>query len=146
MISLTARYALRAIVYLAICKDSFASAAQIAEATFVPHDYLLKVLKELDDAAIVESRRGPGGGYCIAKLPNEISVLQVVLAVDTIPRITECPLGIAGHVKLCPLHKLLDDVSRMVEDMFRKTTIADLLPLQKRSRTCDFPQIKSPKK
>lgn len=144
MISLTAKYALRAIVFLASCEgpEPFVSAAEIAEATFVPHDYLLKVLRELDEANVVESRRGPGGGYSLIKSPDELSVLEVVMAVDTIPRISECPLGISGHVKLCPLHRMLDDVSRQVEDTFRETTIEDLVPLRRRQRSCDFPKRK----
>ena len=141
MISLTAKYALRAIVYLSSCQESFVNAAEIAKATYVPHDYLLKVLKELDEAKVVVSRRGPGGGYALTSSPDQISVLTVVTAVDTIPRITECPLGISGHVKLCPLHKLLDDVSRVVEDLLRETTIEDLVPARKRLRSCDFPKI-----
>lgn len=143
MISLTAKYALRATIYLSTCDDRFVSAADIAEATFVPHNYLLKVLRELDEAKVVESRRGPGGGYALVKSPEQVSVLDVVLAVDTIPRITECPLGISGHVKLCPLHKLLDDVSRKVEDTFRETTIEDLVPSRSRTRSCDFPKQKT---
>jgi len=143
MISLTAKYALRAIVYLAGCEDSFVNAAEISKSTCVPHDYLLKVLKELDEAKVVVSRRGPGGGYALIKTPDQISVLEVVTAVDTIPRITECPLGISGHVKLCPLHRLLDDVSRVVEDLLRETTVGDLVPARKRIRSCDFPKKKN---
>ena len=140
MISLTAKYALRAIVFLANYEEPFVSAAGIAEATLVPHDYLLKVLRELDEAVVVESRRGPGGGYSLIKSPDQISVLEVVMAVDTIPRITECPLGISDHVKLCPLHRLLDDVSRQVEDTFRETMIENLIPPRNRSRSCGFPK------
>ena len=142
MISLTAKYALRAMVFLASCDKPIVSAAAIAEATCVPHDYLLKVLKELDEAGVLQSRRGPGGGYSLINSPAEIQVLDVVTAVDTIPRITECPLGISGHVKLCPLHRLLDNVSRSVEDTFRATTIEDLVPTRKNKRSCDFPTKK----
>lgn len=140
MISSTAKYALRAVVYLAGCQDQLVSAAEISDATLVPHDYLLKVLKELFEAGIVESRRGPGGGYALTCPPEEISTLDVVLAVDSIPRITECPLGISDHVKLCPLHKLLDDASRAVEDTFRATNILDLVPQRSRLRSCGFPK------
>lgn len=140
MISLTAKYALRAIVFLASSREALVSAADIAEATVVPHDYLLKVLKELDEAKVVMSRRGPGGGYALTKSPDQISVFQVVTAVDTIPRITECPLGISGHVKLCPLHKLLDDVGHVVENLLRETTIDDLVPARNRLKSCDFPK------
>ena len=71
---------------------------------------------------------------------DQVSVLEV--AVDTIPRITECPLGISGHVKLSPLHKLLDDTGRLVEDKFRQTTVEDLVPGRKRPRSCDVPKKK----
>ncbi len=66
---------------------------------------------------------------------------EVVLAVNTIPRITECPLGIPDHERLCPLHQLLDDAIRLVEEAFSKTTLFDLLP-QKRLHTCEFPPTK----
>lgn len=128
-------------MYLAGQSDRFVSRAQISGATFAPHEYLLKVLNQLDAAGLIESQRGPGGGYRLRKSAEDMTVLEVVLAVDTIPRITECPLGIVGHERLCPLHQLLDDASRLVEDAFQKTTIADLVP-QKRSRTCKFPNQK----
>jgi len=119
--------------------DRFVSRTQISDATFAPHEYLLKVLNQLDAAELVESRRGPGGGYRLRKSAKDMTVLEVVSAVDTIPRITECPLGIVGHQRLCPLHQLLDDASRLVEEAFAKARIADLVP-QKRARTCEFPK------
>ena len=144
MISTTAKYALRAVVYLADNADGFANRSLIADATMVPHDYLLKVLNELDDAGIVDSRRGPGGGYRLTRKPAQITALEVVLAVDEIPRISECPIGLSDHHELCPLHKLLDDASRLVEEAFARSTIADLLPRRrKRTPSCDFPTTKT---
>ena len=139
MISSTATYALRAVVFLASQPGRFVNRSEISDATLVPHEYLLKVLNQLDAAQVVESRRGPGGGYRLRKPAKELSSLEVVQAVDSIPRITECPLGIPGHEKLCPLHQLLDDAGRLVEEAFAKTTISDLLP-RKRSQTCEFPK------
>lgn len=141
MISTTAKYALRAAVFLATDNDNFIRRSTIADATLVPKDYLLKVLNDLDAAGVVNSRRGPGGGYRLAIDANELTALQVVLAVDDIPRITSCPLGISSHRKLCPLHQLLDDASRVVEDAFRGATIADLIPNRKRKQSCGFPKI-----
>ena len=139
MISSTGTYALRAVVFLASQRGRYVSRSEISETTLVPHEYLLKVLNQLDAAEIVESRRGPGGGYRLRKPANEFTSLEVVLAVDSIPRITECPLGITGHETLCPLHQLLDDAGRLVEEAFANTTISDLLP-RKRPRTCEFPK------
>lgn len=143
MISSTAQYALRAVVYLATQENDYVVRSDIADATLVPQDYLLKVLGLLDAAGVVESRRGPGGGYRLTEVPSKITTLQVVLAVDTIPRITECPLGITGHTKLCPLHQLLDDASKRVEDAFRETTIEALISGRKKSKSCEFPKQKN---
>lgn len=139
MISSTATYALRAVVFLASQPDRYVNRSEISDATLVPHEYLLKVLNQLDAAEIVESRRGPGGGYRLRMSADELTSLEVVQAVDSIPRIKECPLGIAGHEQLCLLHQLLDNAARRVEESFAETRISDLLP-RKRSRTCEFPK------
>ena len=133
MISSTATYALRAVVYLAGQPDRYVNRAEISDATLVPHEYLLKVLNQLDTAELVESRRGPGGGYRLRMSAEKLTTLDVVLAVDTIPRIPHCPLVITGHEQLYPLHQLLDDLSRQFEDAFARTKISDLMP-RKRSR------------
>ena len=137
MISSTATYALRAVVYLASQPGGFVSRSEISDATFVPHEYLLKVLNLLDKAEIVESRRGPGGGYRLRKPASDLTSLEVVLAVDSIPRIKTCPLGIAGHKKLCPLHQLLDEAAKRVEAAFAEVRISELLP-RKHAKHCDF--------
>ena len=67
MISSTAKYALRAVVYLAGQPDRYVNRTEMSAATSVPHEYLLKVLHQLDDAKLVESRRGPRGGYRLRK-------------------------------------------------------------------------------
>ena len=139
MISSTAKYALRAVVHMGSQHDEFIGRAEIAEATLVPVDYLLKVLNGLVVAGLVESRRGPGGGYRLTMSPREMAALQVVLAIEEIPRITECPFGNSKDGKLCSLNKLLDDACRLVEVAFAGATIADLIPGRKCSRTCDSP-------
>lgn len=139
MISSTATYALRAATYLANQPERYVNRAEISDATSVPYEYLLKVLNQLDAAEIVESRRGPGGGYRLRMPASELTSLKVVSAVDSIPRITKCPLGIVDHEKLCPVHKLIDDAARRVEETLAQAKISDLLP-KKSSRTCDFPK------
>ena len=141
MISSTAKYALRAAVHLGSRHDDFVGRTEIAEATLVPVDYLLKVLNELVTAGLVESRRGPGGGYRLTMSPGKITALQVVLAIEEIPRITECPFGNSKDGNLCSLNRLLDDACRLVEKAFAGATIADLIPGRKCPRTCDFPKM-----
>lgn len=134
MISPTAEYALRAIVAIAQAKGDATVTPLIAEITKVPPGYLSKVLQTLRRAGLVDSRRGLGGGFTLAKPSTEISVLDVVNAVDPIQRIQECPLGIESHGgHLCPLHKRLDEAAEAVEHSFAQTTIGELLEQPGRS-------------
>lgn len=127
MISQTAEYALRAAVHLATA-DSKQTVEQIAAGTQVPSGYLSKVLQSLTRAGLLCSQRGIGGGFILAKPATEMSVYEVVQAVDPIQRIVKCPLGLAAHeTYLCPLHKGLDDAMSLIEAQFRGTTIAAVM-------------------
>jgi len=128
MISKTAEYALRAMVYLAENPASPNPLQGIAGSTQVPSGYLSKVMQQLVRAGLVTSLRGLGGGFTLARPATELSVYEVVQAVDPIARIRECPLKLPEHREnLCPLHRRLDDVAEMVEQSFRLTSVADLL-------------------
>jgi Rrf2 family protein len=134
MISPTAEYALRAIVALAQGGGKAVVTPAIAEMTRVPPGYLPKVLQTLRRAGLVDSRRGLGGGFTLARPASQITVLDVVNAVDPVKRIERCPLGIETHgTNLCPLHKRLDEATEMVEKSFASTTIEDLLAAPGRS-------------
>ena len=128
MISPTAEYALRAIVAIAQSSGAAVVTPTIAEITRVPPGYLPKVLQTLRRAGLVHSKRGLGGGFTLARPAEELTVLEVVNAVDPIKRIDRCPLGIDSHgTNLCPLHKRLDDATALVEQSFASTTITELL-------------------
>ena len=78
-------------------------------------------MQSLGRAGVVQSRRGIGGGMTLVKAPAELTLLEVVGAVEPIKRIRTCPLGLAAHgARLCPLHERLDDALAMVEEAFRR--------------------------
>ena len=109
MLSLTAEYALRIMIYLTELKDGFATSEQIAAATKVPAGYTVKVLQQLGRAGYVSGQRGRKGGFYIACDPKIVNLLQIVDVIDPLKRIEVCPLGRADHDScLCPLHKQLD--------------------------------------
>lgn len=141
MISQTAEYALRAIVYLADQRGHARTTAQIAESTRVPPGYLAKVMRSLGRAGLVKSQRGLNGGFTLLPDPRKLSVLTVINAVDPIRRYPECPLRLADHRRqLCPLHHRLDQAAETVEKAFRDTKVADLLVVPRRRRSpCRFP-------
>lgn len=128
MFSQTVEYALRAVVHLAMHAPEPQKTSEIAEATKVPAAYLSKVLQGLRERELVHLQRGVGGGVTLTRAPAAISILDVVNAVDPIQRITTCPLDLKSHgVRLCALHRRMDDAMQKMEDAFRRTSLAELL-------------------
>jgi len=143
MISQTAEYALRAMVYLADAGGVPRTNAQIAKVTEVPGGYLAKIMQSLSRARLVTSQRGLNGGFTLAKDAKRLTILEIVNVVDPIRRYPQCPLGIASHGKtLCPLHRRLDDAAAMVEEAFGDTSLAELLEVpRQRKPLCRFPSL-----
>lgn len=129
MFSQTQEYALRAVVWLAQRNDNApVGHLLIADETAVPASYLSKVLQALVKAEILSSQRGVGGGFTLVRVPSELSVLEVVNAVDPVRRITTCPLGLKTHRRaLCPMHARMDHALGLVEDALGKSKISELL-------------------
>jgi Rrf2 family protein len=141
MISQTVEYALRAVVYLADQATEPRTVQQIAEVTRVPPAYLSKVLQGLVRARLIRSQRGLHGGFTLARQPAELTIWEVVEAVEPFQRIRTCPLGLPSHrLRLCPLHQRLDDALAMIENAFRVTTVAEVLADPTTSKPlCAFP-------
>ncbi|MCA9127556.1 MAG: Rrf2 family transcriptional regulator [Planctomycetales bacterium] len=142
MLSKTAEYALRVVVFLVGESSRMPTRAEIATSTRVPLAYLTKVLRSLEHAGIVKPKRGPGGGFLLSRDKQSLTVYDVIAAVAELPRIKACPLGISTHKELCPLHARLDAVAKLTEDAYRQTLVLDLLPYRQNQRPgngCSFP-------
>ena len=128
MLSQTVEYALRAVVFLAQHSPDAQKTADIAAATKVPSAYLSKVLQGLREKEIVRLQRGIGGGVSLVGSPDEITILAVVNAVEPIQRITTCPLDLKTHgVRLCALHRRMDNAMLQMQEAFAATTLTELL-------------------
>lgn len=128
MLSQTTEYALRATICLAYSREGLVSTSDLAEVTKVPMNYLAKVLQLLARSGIVSGRRGVGGGYKLTREPGEISMLDVINAIDPIERIGSCPLGLPNHSgALCPLHRKLDEAVAMLIKQFSGISMADMI-------------------
>jgi Rrf2 family nitric oxide-sensitive transcriptional repressor len=141
MISQTAEYALRAVVYLASQDETPRTVAHIAQATHTPARYLAKIMLGLGRAGLAKSKRGLDGGFTLSRPASTLSILEVVNAVDPIRRYAECPLGIESHGRrLCPLHRRLDEAAHMVEQAFGDAKVSDLIEAPRRTKSdCRFP-------
>lgn len=128
MFSRTLEYALRASVYLGSMYARPATAHQIADATQVPLSYLPKVLQQLVRARLVKGTRGLHGGYVLAKDPADISVLEVVNAIEPLTRTEQYPLGLEErHQGSSPLHHQIDRILRDLQDRFERLSLAEIL-------------------
>ena len=128
MFSATMEYALRATVYLAAQSGRPCISQEIAQAMQVPAGYMAKVLQGLRRANILNSQRGLKGGFVLNRPASQITILDVVNAVDPVPRIKQCPLGLKEHRhQLCPLHKQLDLAAESIEKVFASHTIEEMV-------------------
>lgn len=128
LLSDACEYALRAVVWMAQQPQDFYTAGQIAEATSAAPGYLIRVLQTLAKAGLLSARRGSQGGFKFTRSAAELTVLEVVRAVDPPQRIQTCPLGQGSHDKaLCPLHRRIDEAIAAIEQSFAQVTVQDLI-------------------
>ena len=82
-ISRSVSYALVAVGYVAEnCQDGPVLSAKISKEYGIPLEYLLKIMQQLVRASVLRSKRGPRGGFSLARDPKEITMLQVIEAID----------------------------------------------------------------
>lgn len=123
-------YGLRAMVRLAQNPPgSVMSFRDIAACEGIPDDYLAKIMRSLVVGELVRSTRGPRGGYRLARPPADLTILDVIEAVDGPIAINEC-LEATGCPKLgaCTLHSVFDRAQAAMIDVFRTTLLSDVLP------------------
>jgi Rrf2 family protein len=130
MISKTATHALRAMVILARQpEDAFAGAGAIATEIEAPQNYLGKLLQNLSREGLVESQKGHGGGFRLARTPDKITLFDVVEAIDQISRRQGCFLGqlLCSPTAACAVHDRWSKVLATYMDFLQQTTIADVI-------------------
>ena len=112
-------YALHAVAYMASQKSEKPVASHnIAQARNIPERFLLKVLKPLVSARVLLSIKGPNGGYRLAKAPNQITMLDILEAVDG-PIRGQAPFSEAEE-NGGPLNHKLETICRQTADQVRK--------------------------
>ncbi len=130
MLSGTAEYALRAVVYLAGCgTDGPVRAAELARAVEVPANYMGKILRELARAGILKSARGKRGGFQLAVAADQLPLLSVVSQFDRLGEARKCLLGRTkcSDRDPCSTHEQWGKVAELIDEFFRDTTVADVM-------------------
>ena len=122
-------YAIRGIIYLASQPPNKISLlSEIAAAVDVPQTFLAKIFQQFSKTGIVKSFRGTGGGFLLASLPEEITLLQVVEAVEGPILPNRCVLK-AGECERdisCTVHPVWHQVQQKVRGILSNITLKDL--------------------
>lgn len=121
-----ASIALHAMTVIAATPDRHVPIRDIAEAMPISEHYLAKVLQRLAKAGLVESVRGPGGGFLLRGEPRRTTLLAVYEAIEGRLEIASCTFPVAQGCKTCILDDVLRDANRIVHDRLARTTLADL--------------------
>ena len=125
-ISRKVEYAGRVLAQLARCHGSgrIPHIEDLAEAEKVPANYLVQILNELRNAGLINSRRGKQGGYLLARQPSEISIANVIRAIDG--ELLECSAEIGGQSGRA-VQSILMTAARDFEKRAESLTLRDIL-------------------
>jgi Rrf2 family iron-sulfur cluster assembly transcriptional regulator len=121
-------YALRAALFVARGHPRPFPVGEIAAAVDAPRGYLAKILSELARTGVLESSRGPGGGFRLARDPDTLALADIVLAIEGSEE-RRCLLGRGkcGDDPGCTAHHRWAPIANQMDAFFGKTTLADLL-------------------
>jgi Rrf2 family protein len=119
-------YGIRALIYLANHQGTHAKAAAIGAAMDIPTGFLQQVLQELQRGRLVNSRSGPSGGYLLARPPEDITILEIVEALEGPLQTSECALrgGPCHWDEVCAMHWVWSSARTALSDSLRAATLA----------------------
>lgn len=127
-ISKLADYGMTIMTGLALAPGAFLSAGEVAVRVHLSRATVSKVLKLLLKSGLVRSSRGTGGGYSLARPAEQISVAEVITAVDGVPAMTECAAaqGLCHQDAVCALKGNWQIINRVVTGALEKLSLADM--------------------
>lgn len=128
-ISRSTGYALLAVGYIAQQKNKKIVLSQdISKKYDIPLEYLLKILQQLVRANVLRSKRGPRGGFNLARPARKITMLQIIEAVDG-PMISQLNLSEQAHGEKFSrrAEKLYEKAIAQAKDVFDKAKLSDLI-------------------
>jgi len=121
-------YALRAMIYLADHPSGVARGAEIASHEHIPKYYLEKVIRDLMRRGLVNARRGPGGGYQLARNADTITFRDIIEAVEGPIRLNLCTDGSSSCAlqPSCRMYRVWEKGQRVLLDVFSATSLAEI--------------------
>ena len=127
----TSKYAIRALIYLELFSnaDNKAGIKKIAGELNIPAPFLGKILQMLVKHQLLDSIKGPHGGFCLKKAAIDISLMEVIEIVEGKSIFDNCAIrtSLCDDNKPCSMHHKLAPIRREMKSLFAGETIADLV-------------------
>lgn len=94
----------------------------------IPRHFLSKILQQLVKGKLLNSMKGPSGGYKLARPPEEITLIEIVEVIDGLDVFYECGIGLkqCDDEDPCPFHEDYKTVRDNVKDLFETKTLGEL--------------------
>ncbi len=129
-------YATSVMTLLAEAPERVHSASELAARARLESPTVAKLLKALGQAGLVESFRGANGGYRLARDPHDITVVDIITAIEGPIGVTECSLhdGLCDHESHCGVRGNWKRISEAVEAALRQIRLSDMLESPARER------------
>jgi Rrf2 family transcriptional regulator, iron-sulfur cluster assembly transcription factor len=129
-VQLSTEFALHGLLYLAtIRRQSPVQLPEIAEAIKVKESYLRKLFQQMTRSGLLDAFKGAGGGYLLRKTPDEISLYDVLEAIEgegnwfrCYAQRRECDLG-----PTCPIHTAFDEAFKLFISHLREVTLGQIM-------------------
>ena len=125
-----ADYALRAVLHLSRAGNSErAATSTIAKEQKIPPSFLAKIVSQLSIAGLLHTSRGARGGVTLARQPKDITLLEVVEAIDGPIQLNECVAnaGICTFEANCPIHSVWCEAQDDLVNRLKNTNFADMV-------------------
>lgn len=129
-LNITTDYAIRTVLFLAIKKD-VVSSSEISAAMKIPQNYILVLTKRLREAGIIDTIRGSNGGFVLKKEPWDISIHDIIQAMEGTTKINRCleeDHYCSRHaIDTCPVRKNYEKFQTIFDDYMNGITIESLM-------------------
>lgn len=138
MLSNTSKYAIRAVIYLALNgkKDTKIGIKEISKELNIPTPFLGKILQSLAKHKLLSSTKGPHGGFSLGKKASEISLMDIVEVIDGLDSFNMCLLGLStctNNESNCPVHESYSVIREQLKQLFQSENIGQLVEKIKKS-------------
>lgn len=130
MFSTSCHYGLQAMIYIALhaSEDNNVGLNKIASEQNIPKHFLSKILQLLVKHKLLVSMKGPTGGFNLNRPADEITLIEVVAAIDGLDMFTQCGIGLkrCDDDHPCPIHHDYKKIRQRIQHLFETKSLKEL--------------------